>query len=71
MGHPFRQHPQHTPACGQRVRIVIMFGKARLQTRIGDFPLALVLIRVSRLADHRRDGLGFRLPLLVQLLLGL
>ena len=50
-----------------------MFGKARRQTRISDFPLALILIGVSGIADHRGgDGLGpFRLPLLVQLLLGL
>ena len=52
-----------------------MFGKARLQTRIGDFPLALVLIRLSGIADHcGGDGLGigpFRRPSLVQLLLGL
>ena len=52
-----------------------MFGKARRQTRIRDFPLALILIGVSGIADHRGgDGLGigpFRLPLLVQLLLGL
>lgn len=49
-----------------------MFGKARRQTRISDFPLALILIGVSGIADHRGgEGLGFCLPLLVQLLLGL